>query len=186
MVLDPNQMGYFIQQVGLSAASFGVADADVKAAGTALNKLFNHRCEPKETVVPAQGPAFQSICIDKSCPLADNATCAAQPTPPEPSKASGMGNGGNMGKGKGKGCSMSGSMSGSMGMTAPGSMSTGMGGGMGGMNGGGSMTGTGSGPMGSMTGSMSSVPPVVTGNAAAQNVPALGSVMGVLGMLFAL
>lgn len=84
MVLDPHQMGYFIEQVGLSAASFGVAQSDVKAVGTALESLFDYRCAPKTTVIPAQGPQFQSICTDKSCPLAQNATCAAQPWMPQP------------------------------------------------------------------------------------------------------
>ena len=37
--LNSNQVGYFIQQVGMSAASFGVSQADVQAAGQALTKL---------------------------------------------------------------------------------------------------------------------------------------------------
>lgn len=83
-MLDPNQVGYFIEQVGLSAASFGVAKSDVAAVGQALEKLFDYRCAPKTTVVPAQGPQYQSVCTDKSCPLAMNSTCAAQPAFPQP------------------------------------------------------------------------------------------------------
>lgn len=79
MVLDPHQMGYFIEQVGLSAASFGVAQSDITAVATALTNLFDYRCAPKTTVIPAQGPQYQSICTAKSCPLAANDTCAAQP-----------------------------------------------------------------------------------------------------------
>lgn len=36
MVLDPYQLGYFITQVGLSAASFGVAESDISAVAMAL------------------------------------------------------------------------------------------------------------------------------------------------------
>lgn len=84
MALDPFQMGYFIEQVALSAASFGVAQSDIEAVGQALGSLFNYRCAPKTTVIKAQGPQYQSICTNDSCPLADNATCAAQPSMPQP------------------------------------------------------------------------------------------------------
>lgn len=84
MVLDPYQMGYFIEQVAYSAASFGVAKADIEAVGYALNDLFDYRCAPKTAVIPAQGPQYQSICTDKSCPLANNHTCAAQPAMMQP------------------------------------------------------------------------------------------------------
>ena len=77
MALDQNQVGYFIQQVGLSAASFGVATADVTAVGKALTALFDYRCAPNTTVVPEQGPQLQSICIADTCPIAMNATCSA-------------------------------------------------------------------------------------------------------------
>jgi hypothetical protein len=84
MVLDPYQMGYFITQVGLAAASFGVAESDITAVATALTKLFDYRCSPKTTVIPAQGPNFQSICTDPSCPLDANATCVDQAPVPMP------------------------------------------------------------------------------------------------------
>jgi len=41
MNLNHAENTYFIQQVGLSAASFGVAEEDVKAVGTALTTLFS-------------------------------------------------------------------------------------------------------------------------------------------------
>ena len=78
MALDPYQMGYFIQQVGLSATSFGVTAADAMAAGMALNKLFNYRCSPPTTVVKAQGPQLQSMCTDPSCPLDPMAMCGLE------------------------------------------------------------------------------------------------------------
>lgn len=84
MVLDPFQIGYFIEQVGYAAASFGVAKADIEAAAYAISDLFDNRCGPKTTVIPAQGPQFQSICTDKTCPLAQNSSCAAQPAMQQP------------------------------------------------------------------------------------------------------
>lgn len=62
MGLDANQVGYFIEQVGLSAASFGVSMADITAVGTALNEYFNYRCLPPMSI-PSYEPAYlQSIC----------------------------------------------------------------------------------------------------------------------------
>ena len=75
MALDANQVGYFITQVGLAAASFGVAKEDVIAVGMSLNKVFNYKCAPPAVVVPAQGPVLESVCIADSCPLAPNAVC---------------------------------------------------------------------------------------------------------------
>ncbi len=78
MALDPYQVGYFIQQVGLAATSFGVTTEDATAAGMALAKLFDYRCSPPTTVVKAQGPQLQSICIAPSCPLDAMAQCGLE------------------------------------------------------------------------------------------------------------
>ncbi|KAF1989331.1 hypothetical protein K402DRAFT_418613 [Aulographum hederae CBS 113979] len=75
MMLDPAEVGYFIQQVGLSAASFGVTDADVQAVGKALTDAFGYKCSPAVEIIPSQGKALQAICIDDACPLAENADC---------------------------------------------------------------------------------------------------------------
>jgi hypothetical protein len=75
MALDISEVTYFIQQVGLSAKSFGVADDDLTIVGGALMSTFGYRCAPAATVIPVQGPQLQSICIDESCPLSPNATC---------------------------------------------------------------------------------------------------------------
>ncbi|KAK7740824.1 hypothetical protein SLS62_011009 [Diatrype stigma] len=75
MGLDPYEVGYFITQVGLAAASFGVADADVAAVGAALTELFAYRCAPPAAAVAAQGPQLQSVCIAEDCPLAEGAVC---------------------------------------------------------------------------------------------------------------
>lgn len=87
MDLDIYQVTYFIQQVGLSAASFGVAPADVQYVGTALMQLFGYKCAPPMTVIPAQGAQLQAICIANNCPTAANATCAAYPAATMPAVA---------------------------------------------------------------------------------------------------
>ena len=87
MDLSYAQVSYFIEQVGLSAASFGVAKADYMAVGAALGNLFNYKCEPATVVVPAQGAQLQSICIAADCPLAPNSTCAAYGSATMPSVA---------------------------------------------------------------------------------------------------
>ena len=88
MGLDVNQFGYFVQQVGLSAASFGVAAADVNAVGAALYSLFGYRCSSPMTVVPGDGPQTQAICSDPSCPLADDPKCWLYIPPYTPAPAS--------------------------------------------------------------------------------------------------
>lgn len=98
MALDPYQVGYFITQVGLSAASFGVAKEDVTAVGAALIKLFDHRCAPPETVIPSQGNALQAVCVAETCPISTNATCGSYESVMQPAVANGtlaMGGGAN-------------------------------------------------------------------------------------------
>jgi len=95
MQLGYGEITYFIQQVGLSAASFGVATEDVTAVGTALTNAFGFRCEPPTTIVPAQGPQLQSICADQSCPVSPGAVCASyNNTIPEPGNATSSTSGG--------------------------------------------------------------------------------------------
>ena len=87
MDLSAAEVGYFITQVADSAASFGVAKADLTVVGNALNGLFGMRCSAPATAVKAQGPQLQAICIDSTCPLAPNATCSAYQNATEPSVA---------------------------------------------------------------------------------------------------
>ncbi|MCJ1463417.1 hypothetical protein MMC07_002024 [Pseudocyphellaria aurata] len=87
MNLNEYELGYFITQVGLSAASFGVSTEDVTAVGHALAKLFAYRCAPETVVVPSQGPHLQSICQADTCPLSPNDTCSAYPSSIEPAVA---------------------------------------------------------------------------------------------------
>ena len=63
MALDAYQVQYFIEQVGLSAASFGVTTADVEAVGHAIQSMFGVKCAPKFSVAPGLPRALQSICI---------------------------------------------------------------------------------------------------------------------------
>lgn len=88
MDLSDAEVGYFISQVAMAAASFGVADSDLTAVGMALNSLFGVRCAPAMTVIPAQGAQLQSICTDDTCPLSPNATCSLYTPVMEPANAS--------------------------------------------------------------------------------------------------
>ena len=63
MALDNNEVQYFIQQVGLSAKSFGVSEDDIEKVGEALNKYFGYRCSPPTSVLPDKKAELQSICI---------------------------------------------------------------------------------------------------------------------------
>ncbi|KAF9880303.1 hypothetical protein CkaCkLH20_02257 [Colletotrichum karsti] len=91
MDLDVNEVGYFIQQVAMAGASFGVAQDDLKAVGMALNQLFGMRCSPPAVAIPAQGPQLQAICIENSCPVSPNATCASYEPAMAPSNSTGGG-----------------------------------------------------------------------------------------------
>ncbi|KAK5742974.1 hypothetical protein LTR17_002986 [Elasticomyces elasticus] len=89
MALDPYDFGYFVEQVALSAASFGVAQADLEYVGTALNGLFGHRCSGMDTFMPGATPALEAICITDDCPQAANASCSSYEKVVEPKHANG-------------------------------------------------------------------------------------------------
>lgn len=76
MNIDEVENGYFIQEVGLAATSFGVTMEDAMAVGTALNTLFNYRCSPPVALVPGAPNASQSVCVASSCPLDPMQNCA--------------------------------------------------------------------------------------------------------------
>lgn len=152
MVLDPYQLGYFINQVGLSAASFGVAESDISAVAMALESMFAYRCAPKITAIEAQGPQYQSVCTDEACPLAANSTCADQPNIDQPLVA-------NSTLAMGEGCNTSSSSS----AVPPSSTS---------MSSGGST--------GSASGTSSGTVPVQTKSAGSQLSPSMGVLLGLL------
>jgi len=63
MALDAYEVSYFINQVGLAAASFGVTQEDISYVGGALQALFGHRCAPAMSIVPGTGKELQAICL---------------------------------------------------------------------------------------------------------------------------
>ena len=77
MRLSHNQMGYFIEQVGMSASSFGAAKADVDMVGAALTKVFDYQCSPPYALASDVPADLQSICIGTGCPLDPMPDCAA-------------------------------------------------------------------------------------------------------------
>ncbi|KAM3413812.1 hypothetical protein BST61_g10495 [Cercospora zeina] len=77
MDLDSLAVGWFIQQVGLSAASFGVSADDVAAVGKSLSDTFGKRCSPPASVPASAKPMLQAICIAPDCPLAKMPVCSA-------------------------------------------------------------------------------------------------------------
>ena len=87
MALDQYQVGYFITQVALAAASFGVAQADIEIVGYALGNLFNVKCGPSTVVIPSQPAGLQSICIESTCAQAMNATCGSYAAVAQPAIA---------------------------------------------------------------------------------------------------
>jgi hypothetical protein len=79
MGISAEENDYFINQVGLSAASFGVSEADVMAIYDYLNGTYNIRCAPPLTA-SNDTPEFligtlPSICTDDSCPKAMDSMC---------------------------------------------------------------------------------------------------------------
>lgn len=87
MAISYAEITYFIEQVGMSAASFGVTTEDVTTIGEALMGAFGYRCAPPITIVKAQGPQLQAICTDSTCPISPNATCASYNATMEPGNA---------------------------------------------------------------------------------------------------
>lgn len=88
MDLDSAQVTYFVTQVGLAAASFGVAKEDIAAAADAINSIFNVKCAAPMAVLKNTTAELQSICIADDCMLAKNATCDKYEKASMPSKAS--------------------------------------------------------------------------------------------------
>ncbi|KKY22658.1 putative hydroxyindole o [Phaeomoniella chlamydospora] len=98
MALDSAQVGYFITQVGLSAASFGVAESDITIVANSLTKVFDYKCAPPAIVVPSQGAQLQSICTADDCMTSPNSTCSSYDSVMEPAVANAtlaMGEGSN-------------------------------------------------------------------------------------------
>lgn len=71
MALDNAEVGWFIEQVGLAASSFGVSSSDVAAVGSALQSTFGYRCEPPASIPPSAPAQLQSICTEVSALVID-------------------------------------------------------------------------------------------------------------------
>ena len=86
MKLNKTQMVYFIQQVGLSATSFGVTTEDATSVGNAMSSLFLMRCSAPVALTPGSPASLQAICNSEDCPIAQNAMCdsysSSETTPP--------------------------------------------------------------------------------------------------------
>lgn len=78
MALDPNEIGYFISQVGLAALSFGVSQDDANTVGMVLMSYFGYRCSPPLAITTST-PYKQSICGDKTCPKDPHPVCYLYP-----------------------------------------------------------------------------------------------------------
>lgn len=87
MDLSEAEVGYFITQVAMSAASFGVASSDLTIVGKALFSTFGYKDSAPAIVVPSQPAALQAICIGDGCPTASNATTSGYSSVAEPSTA---------------------------------------------------------------------------------------------------
>ena len=70
MNLEYNQLGYFINQLSLSATYHGVSSQDADTFRTQLNSRYNVRCAPAITLNPAAPPQLLSLCQNPTCPLA--------------------------------------------------------------------------------------------------------------------
>jgi len=87
MDLSAAEVGYFINQVAMSAASFGVATEDLTTVGTVLNMLFGYKNSAPAVVAKNQPAALQAICIGTGCPTAMNSTTSGYTSEPMPSTA---------------------------------------------------------------------------------------------------
>ncbi|KUJ18985.1 uncharacterized protein LY89DRAFT_581946 [Mollisia scopiformis] len=71
MDLNQTDIGYFIDQLALSAAHFGFSQQDSSSLSTQLNAKYNVRCSPPV------GTQLYSLCQDETCPLDPSPDCAA-------------------------------------------------------------------------------------------------------------
>lgn len=70
MQLEYNQLGYFINQLAVSAMYFGMSSQDADSFRTKLNSQVNVRCAPAVVSSPNSPPQLFSLCQNDTCPLA--------------------------------------------------------------------------------------------------------------------
>lgn len=94
MALDPNELGYFIEQVGLAAKTVGISDTEANTITSSMSRNLNYRCLPPVAVIPGGPVGPQSMCTDSTCDLANNAVCSAYDYPggisPRPALVNGV------------------------------------------------------------------------------------------------
>lgn len=93
MSLSPDELGYFIQQVGGAALVVGLTQDEANNITTKMSTSLTFRCRPPASLSPGGPAGPQSICTDKDCPLAPNADCSAYDfdngTSPDPALVNG-------------------------------------------------------------------------------------------------
>lgn len=93
MALDPYDLGYFIEQVGLAAQSVGLTLAEATAVTNDMAQGLTYRCRPLSALVPGGIVGPQSVCTDSSCPLAPDYDCTGYDfdngTSPQPQEVNG-------------------------------------------------------------------------------------------------
>jgi len=167
MDLDTAQNSWFIENVGLAAASFGVSQDDINTVATTLNGTFGYRCAPAVSLLPGAGPVYESICQNVTCPIAPNSTCGTGPAVAFPAAAPASSGSSSLAS---MIASSSSSAAAATGSSASAMMSTGVG----------SATGTAA----SKTGSSNTASATVAGyTGAAANVVAPGLIAGVAGLV---
>ena len=172
MDLDTAQNSWFIENVGLAAASFGVSQDDINTVATTLNGTFGYRCAPAVTVIPSAGPVYESICQNVTCPIAPNSTCGSGPAVQYPAAVGAMSGAGSSSSSMASmmASSSAAAATGSAASSASAMMSTGVG----------MATGTAA----SMTGSSMTASATVAGyTGAAAAVVAPGLIAGVAGLV---
>lgn len=72
-----DEIGFFIQQITLSLASFNVSQEDVTSVENNLTSLFGVRCAPPTSVFGNKTAELQSIYLADNCPFSANDTYAS-------------------------------------------------------------------------------------------------------------
>ena len=76
MALDPFELGYFIEQVGLAGQLVGLTADEAEGIQNKMDQSLTYRCRANSALFPGGIVGPQSICTDKSCPLAPNSNCS--------------------------------------------------------------------------------------------------------------
>jgi hypothetical protein len=93
MSLDPDELGYFIAQIGDAAQVIGLTPDEANVITSRMSTGLTFRCKPPSAITPGGIPGPQSICTDEECPLAPESDCTAYDfnngTSPDPTPVNG-------------------------------------------------------------------------------------------------